>query len=82
MIYSVCIGVYDLWDEFCKKKEKKIHIKIKFLKIGDNKYNIALVTKRPYEGVPTFNDITNFQKKIQEDISNYIKKCQNPKDIS
>jgi hypothetical protein len=63
-----------------KQKEKKLYIEIKFIKSKTNS-NVVLVTRRLYEGVPTFDDITNFQKKLQEDISKYIKKCQNPKDI-
>lgn len=63
-----------------EKKGKKIYINIIFVK--DSNSNVVLVTTQPYEGLPTFNDIINFQKKLQEDISKYIKKCQDPpKDI-
>jgi len=63
-----------------EKKGKKIYINIIFVK--DANSNVVLVTTQPYEGLPTFNDIINFQKKLQEDISKYIKKCQDPpKDI-
>ena len=67
-----------------QQKEKKLYINIIFIK-SDKKTskesNVVLVKKRLYDGVPTFSDIKNFQKKLQEDISKYIQKCQNPKDI-
>jgi len=69
-----------------QKREKKIHINIKLIKGADSNLqdsNLTLVdlTRITYEGAPTFSDIEKFQKKLQEDISNYIKNCQNPKDI-
>ena len=69
-----------------QKREKKIHINIKLIKgagstLQDSNLTLVDLTKITYEGAPTFSDIEKFQKKLQEDISKYIKKCQNPKDI-
>ena len=69
-----------------QKREKKIHINITLIKglqsnLQDSNLTLVDLKKITYEGAPTFSDIEKFQKKLQEDISNYIKNCQNPKDI-
>lgn len=69
-----------------QKREKKIYINITLIKGNPpilEKTNLRLVdlTKITSESAPTFSDIEKFQKKLQEDISKYIKNCQNPKDI-
>ena len=69
-----------------QKREKKIHITIKLIKgnpptLANTNLELVDLKKITYEGAPTFSDIEKFQKKLQEDISKYIKKCQNPKDI-
>ena len=69
-----------------QKREKIIHITIKLIKglrpnLQDSNLTLVDLKKITYEGAPTFSDIEKFQKKLQEDISKYIKKCQNPKDI-
>ena len=69
-----------------QKREKKIHINITLIKgnppnLENSNLTLVDLKKITYEGAPTFSDIEKFQKKLQEDISNYIKNCQNPKDI-
>lgn len=69
-----------------QKREKKIYINITLIKgsrpnLVDSNLTLVDLTKLTYEGAPTYSDIEKFQKKLQEDISKYIKNCQNPKDI-
>ena len=69
-----------------QKREKKIHINITLIKgspstIENTNLKLVNIKELTYEGAPTFSDIEKFQKKLQEDISKYIKNCQNPKDI-
>lgn len=69
-----------------QKREKKIYITITLIKgnppiLESTNLQLVDLTKITSEGAPTFSDIEKFQKKLQEDISKYIKSCQNPKDI-
>jgi hypothetical protein len=69
-----------------QKREKKIYITITLIKgnppfLANTNLELVDLTKITSEGAPTFSDIEKFQKKLQEDISKYIKSCQNPKDI-
>jgi hypothetical protein len=69
-----------------QKREKKIYITITLIKgsqptLENTNLELVDLTKITSEGAPTFSDIEKFQKKLQEDISKYIKSCQNPKDI-
>jgi hypothetical protein len=64
-----------------QKREKKIYITITLIKGKHTNLELVDLTKITSEGAPTFSDIEKFQKKLQEDISKYIKNCQNPKDI-
>ena len=62
------------------QREKKINIHIDL--INDIIFDVDII-KKQFEGAATatFNDIILFQKKIKEEISQYVKNCQNPRDI-
>ena len=57
-----------------EKRQKKIDITIIF----NNDYKPTISPKVSYEGIPTFADITKFQKQLQEQVSKYIKSCKDP----